>query len=532
MLTQRLLAHVPLLLHPNPKRAAIIGLGSGVTLGSALTHPLTSATVLEISPEVVDGSKFFENENHKALSDPRTRLVVGDGRTHLMLGDETYDVIVSEPSNPWMAGIASLFTREFFEGAKARLAPGGVLCQWAHTYEMSRADVASIVGTFASVFPQGTAWLVGESDLLLIGTNGAYIESRLAAVAGRSRLGRIPSLLSDLGMMSSTSFVLLSQFAGGPAQMAAIAQGATLQSDDRMALEFSAVRAMYAPSSDDNAAAIRALLRDRQRPPLVASILKDADAASWTSRGSAELKANAYDLAFESFRQAAAIDSRSAEALRGASDAAARGQRVDVVRKWLEQMVASDPRNVAARVELSHILAAGGDPAAAIATATEAARIDPGNPRPLEQLASVLADAGDGERLRPLAEHLVEQFPDRTDGRYYRATALFLQGRTAESVAEARRVLELDPKNAKAQNLLGAACATEGDLACARAAFDAAISADPRDPSSYVNLGQLYLQRGDTTAAISTLTEALYSDPQSTAARDALAQAKAAATGR
>jgi Flp pilus assembly protein TadD len=184
---------------------------------------------------------------------------------------------------------------------------------------------------------------------------------------------------------------------------------------------------------------------------------------------------------------------------------------------------------VAARVELSHVLAAGGDPAAAIAAATEAARVDPDNPRPLEQLASVLADAGDGQRLGPLAEHLVEQFPDRSDSHYYRATALFLQGRTSESVAEARRVLEPNPRNAKVQNLLGAACATNGDLACARAAFDASISADPRDPSSYVNLGQLYLQLGDATAAVSTLTEALALDPQSTAARDALTQARAAA---
>ncbi|MDP2389873.1 MAG: fused MFS/spermidine synthase, partial [Acidobacteriota bacterium] len=147
MLTQRLLAHVPLLLHPNPKRVAIIGLGSGVTLGSALTHPIAAATVLEISPEVVDASRFFETENHRALADPRTRLVVGDGRTHLMLGRETYDVIVSEPSNPWMAGIASLFTREFFEGARARLAPGGMLCQWAHTYDISSDDLRSIVAT-------------------------------------------------------------------------------------------------------------------------------------------------------------------------------------------------------------------------------------------------------------------------------------------------------------------------------------------------------------------------------------------------
>ena len=88
MLTQRLLAHVPLLLHPAPTRAAILGLGSGVTLGSALTHPLERAVVLEISPEVVQASAHFDAENHRALSDPRTTLIIGDGRTHLLRSRE------------------------------------------------------------------------------------------------------------------------------------------------------------------------------------------------------------------------------------------------------------------------------------------------------------------------------------------------------------------------------------------------------------------------------------------------------------
>ncbi len=152
MLTQRLLAHVPLLLHPDPREVAILGLGSGVTLGSALKHPIRRADVLEISPEVVEASRYFDRENHGALQDERTRLIVGDGRTHLLFTRQQYDVIVSEPSNPWMAGIASLFTKEFFEAARARLKPGGVLCQWAHTYDISTEDLQSIVATFTIRF--------------------------------------------------------------------------------------------------------------------------------------------------------------------------------------------------------------------------------------------------------------------------------------------------------------------------------------------------------------------------------------------
>src|SRR6185295_16934991 len=105
MLTQRLLGLLPVLLHRDPRTICIIGLGSGVTLGSALASPhVRQADVVEISPEVVDASALFSRENGGALRDPRVRLVVGDGRAHLMLTTRTYDVIVSEPSNPWMAG--------------------------------------------------------------------------------------------------------------------------------------------------------------------------------------------------------------------------------------------------------------------------------------------------------------------------------------------------------------------------------------------------------------------------------------------
>ncbi len=109
MLTQKLLAHLPLLLHENPRQVNVIGLGSGATVASALTHPVETVEVVEISPEVVEASRLFAGEGRWPLDDPRARLVVGDGRTHLALTSQTYDVIISEPSNPWMAGVAALF---------------------------------------------------------------------------------------------------------------------------------------------------------------------------------------------------------------------------------------------------------------------------------------------------------------------------------------------------------------------------------------------------------------------------------------
>ena len=146
MLTQRMLGLLPVLVHGQARDICIIGLGSGVTLGSALSSGVVEhADVVEISPEVVEASHFFDRENGSALAKPGVRLIVGDGRSHLLLTPQRYDVIVSEPSNPWMAGVASLFTREFFEAARARLKPDGLLCQWAHTYDISPQDLQSIV---------------------------------------------------------------------------------------------------------------------------------------------------------------------------------------------------------------------------------------------------------------------------------------------------------------------------------------------------------------------------------------------------
>src|SRR6185369_11126000 len=131
-----------------------------------------------------------------------------------------YDVIVSEPSNPWMAGIAALFTREFFEAARARLKPDGLVCQWAHTYDISAADLQSIVRTFASVFPQSTMWLVGDGDLLLIGTNGDAIAPNLEGLATRWRQGIAPALLRDVSIAERAApFALMTLLAGGPGEL-------------------------------------------------------------------------------------------------------------------------------------------------------------------------------------------------------------------------------------------------------------------------------------------------------------------------
>jgi spermidine synthase len=526
MLTQRMLGLLPVLMHGKARDICIIGLGSGVTLGSALAAgTVERADVVEISPEVVEASHFFDRENGGALANPAVRLIVGDGRSHLLLTPKRYDVIVSEPSNPWMAGVASLFTREFFEAARARLKPDGLLCQWAHSYDISQQDLQSIVGTFASVFPQGTLWMVGGGDLLLIGAKDGEILPRLTNVERASRKGRVASTLVDVGIAENTvSFALLSQFAGGPPELERYGAGGLIQTDDRTKLEYSAPRGIYGRSREDNAATLRALAT--MQPPAVREAFARATGADWTSRGLMDLRAQAFLPAYEAFGRAVALDSRNAAALSGLSDAAGGAMKLDEERQRLREIATREPANAAVRIELSRVLAVTGDVQGALDTATEALPLAPTEPRAAEQLASVLADASDGERLAPLADAMIARFPDQLEPRFYRATALLLRGNPQDAIAAARAIVAARPDHARAQSLLGAACAAVGQRDCARAAFDAAIRVNPRDVSGYVNAGVLALQSGNQTAAIDFFASALTLDPSSKQARDGLAQAR------
>jgi spermidine synthase len=518
MLTQRLLAHVPLLLHPNPKNAAVLGLGSGVTLGSALRHPLASATVIEISQEVVEASRYFETENYNALRDPRTRVIVGDGRTHLMLGGQTFDMIVSEPSNPWMAGIASLFTREFFESARSRLNPGGVLCQWAHTYDISSDDLKSIVATFLSVFPNGTLWLIGDADVLLVGSPDP-LDSRIVGIAAAMLR---PGVAADLATVGVTGpFAVVSMFVAQGEALKAWAGGAPLQTDDRSRLEFSGPRSIFGVSRHDNAADLRALAAASPKPAAVTAAVAAATPADWRDRGLMYLKSDANRPAYDDLIKALEQSPDDPAALDGLVRAAANMNRLGDAQTFITRL-ASDPARVPAKLALSRVLASQGNTDEAMRIPFTLLQANPSNVPALEQFASVLSDIGDTDRLEPVVARLLQEAPKSSSAHYYAASLFFLQNRHEMALRAARNAVAIDPANAKAHNLIGASLASMGQRDAARAAFETSIKADPRESGTYTNLATLELQSGNRDLAARYFAEALTVDPSSQAAREGL----------
>ncbi|MSO81905.1 MAG: tetratricopeptide repeat protein [Acidobacteria bacterium] len=521
MLTQKLLAHLPLLLHPNPRRVCVIGLGSGVTLGAALQHPIDEVDVVEISPEVVAASAFFAKENHDALADGRTRLILGDGRSHLLLSDERYDVIISEPSNPWMAGVAALFTREFFLAARERLAPGGLLTQWAHTYNITDADLRSIVATFLSVFPDGTAWLVGESDLLLIGGDGpvAALDEDLAASWGR------PGVAADLAEVSVRDpFSVLSLYVARGADLRTYAGGAVVQSDDKLALEYSAPRAIYGRFQRANVDRLRNVAARAEQPPAVVRARDRATAVEWRNRGLMQLQADAPDLAYQDLQRAIAAAPRDVEALHGFARAASGAGRFGEAETLLAG-VAGMSGSADALVELSIVRAALGRVDEATDTARQAVLVEPGNRAALEQLASMYADRGDEDGLDRLTQIVGRLGAGQSTSLYCQARLAYLRGDFALATERGEQRAALDGTDARVLNLLGSAYAALGRYDRAREALERSLRLTPRDPGVLVNLGTVALRSADPVTAADRFSEALFLSPTLPAALNGLAEA-------
>jgi len=246
MTTQVLLAALPLTLNPAVKDIMVIGLGSGVTCGTALRFPVRSLEVVEISPEVVDAAEYFAEENHHALNDPRLRLHIEDARTFIQRTGKNYDLIISEPSNPWMSGVADLYSIEHFSDCLRALNNGGMMAQWVHLYEMDDETFEIIVKTFCSVFPQVTLWSMGGNDALLLGTrNELQPDFRTSEKAMAS-----PEIRFDLARFRVNDlFTLLAlQIASSPDVQNSVRGENLVNRDYFPLLEYRAPRALYTTS--------------------------------------------------------------------------------------------------------------------------------------------------------------------------------------------------------------------------------------------------------------------------------------------
>jgi spermidine synthase len=242
--TEELLAVLPLWLHPEPRRFLEVGLGSGITLGTAARSGLESLECVEIASSVLRAAPYFAPENHgigAPGADPRVRLTVGDGRAWLRRHPGRYDIVVGNTAHPWSVGATGLYSREYFERLSRALAPGGVAVQWLPV-AIDATNFAAIARTFFAVFPEGGAWW-GADDLILVGAR----ESLALPEPGRFEALRsaAPEVLARLAARGPNDLEER-RIADADAVREALGEGELL-TDDRPRLELRAARGRAGP---------------------------------------------------------------------------------------------------------------------------------------------------------------------------------------------------------------------------------------------------------------------------------------------
>jgi len=340
MPTQLMLGHLPLLAHKDPRRILLIGLGSGITAGAVAKHPIERLDVVEIEPAVVEASHFFAWENGDALKDQRVHTVIADGRNFLLATPNRYDVIISEPSNPWIGGLASLFSVEFFQLARQRLEPGGIMLQWVQGYHLQPEDLRMIVRTFMTVFPDTSIWNTTTGDFLLLGRGeSAPLDLNLV----EKRFPRIRADLLGIGVQAWPG--VLGFFMLGQEDAGRLSENARLNTDDWLPLEFSAPRALYLDTTASNHNLVRAF-RTAELPNLTEGskvLLQRPEVRYWI--GVAYLKRQMSEDALAQFEQALQLDPKDPGSLIGAGHACLNLHRPAEALRFAKRAIAREPIN-------------------------------------------------------------------------------------------------------------------------------------------------------------------------------------------
>ena len=522
MHTQLFTGHLPMLLHPAPKRVLVIGLGSGVTAGAVAQYPAEQIDIIEIEPAVIEASRYFEAENRRVLSDPRVRMIVADGRNFLQTTRTRYDVIISEPSNPWIRGLATLFTREFFALAKSRLAPGGLMLQWIQSYSLAPEDLRMVVATFRTAFPGASLWHTTVSDNCLLGGEAPRV---IPLETVRRRFETSAPFREDMARIGFPGPVaLLANLLLGPDDLARFAGQGPLNTDDTLWLEYSAPQSLYLPESADLNYALLRGYRSFDLPPLSAADRHEAESAGGRhALGAAYLAKHLFAEAEAEFAKARLADPHHAPSLlEEARLLGKRGLAVKAVR-MLEALVAREPGNAAARLELGILFQQQGLPEPALAAFERAVADAPDLRDARLRLAGMLRLQGKLSRAEAEYAVLARQHLQDPDILLAWAETRLAQGEVQAALGilqPLRQDLAAHPWNIRGsiRHLSGVALARADRWPEAVAELEAAVLTSPANADFRLALGLLHERRGDLRQAVESLERLLAVHPNHQAA--------------
>ena len=504
MRTQLMSGHIPMFFHPAPRRVMVVGTGSGVTVGAVLQHPVEWVELVEIEPAVNRAARFFAKENRGALDDPRTRIVIADARHRLATTPERYDVIILEPSNPWIRGLATLFTREFYAIVRSRLNPGGVVLQWIQGYGLAPDDFTMVLRTFRRKFPHATLWNTVAGDYLVV---GAPQPLRLDLALATRRLEASPGLRADFALLNLAGpAALLADFMLGERDTARVAGSGPENTDDGLPLEYSAPRSLYSETLVQNLTMVRGA-RTEGPGSLVgdAGILNDPQVRLQVALALIAKKAPGEALGHLRVALQDRPDFAPARLALGRAllMLAQPGPAVPDL-----EAAARGPERRAALILLGQAYAESGDPTKAETVLRQALA--------LREDAEVHIALGRVEAQQGRHADALQNFaaalriaPHHAGALLGMGNALLAQGRSPEAVPPLREAATLDSLNAQAFLALGRAYAATRQSRDAEDALRMALYLDPGLVPTYLELSALYGAEGTFDRAIGILERGL-----------------------
>ena len=489
--TQLLMGHIPVLLHEKPRTALMVGMGSGITLGAILQHSeLEKIDTVEIEATVAEAAGFFSEANNNALQDPRLRLIFGDARNRVLTSPEKYDVIVAEPSNPWVSGATALFSREMLELYRNRLNEGGIVSQWIHLYSINTEDLKSMVNTFTSVFPYVTVWQdYTYPDIQFVGSLSPI---RIDFKRFQEKL-KEETVNNDLARISSNDpYKLLSYFLMDEKQARAYSSGARINSDNHPRLEFTTPKYLYIFTFGSNMESLVPFLTS----PL--TIINNSISPEETSRIETYASFRKHIMQGEAFQersywQGAVTEFEAALQLFPDNDTT-------------KQLL------VEAYEYLGTEYAAGGKMQESVDMYKKAMDLYPDRASAYKAMAVIAQSAG---MLDKAQEHLLRaiQLAPNDPEAYLNLGNLYLQKKEFDNaITLFSHSLKISPTWSSAFAGRGAAYSINGEYDKAISDLSEAIRINPKSAAYFVERAKVYIKKGDYNRAITDTTLAIRMD--------------------
>ena len=486
--TQFLLGHLPMALHPNPKKICVIGLGSGSTAAAVASYPVERIDLVELEKEVVEAAGYFKELNRNVLADPRVRIHINDGRNFLLLDPAQYDVIISEPSNPWMAGVANLFSLEHYKTMKKRLAPGGIVCQWLHAYSMSPEDLRMIIRTFSEVFPNVSLWTSYYPDLMLIGTREP-LTLDMKNFEKAFSLATVRDDLSSHGIRSPEGF-LSSAWLFDPA-LRILGQDSKINSDDHPYLEFSAPRNLYKNTLLENFTLLNAM-RSFDEFPKIKNLTppREKNASFYNALALGYLSKRFNANAEWAIHEADKIDPNNHETalLRGIFYYQIKA--FDNAKVFFLQATAADPASAEAQEYLGLTLQDGGQMLPAIEAFRKAVDLAPTNTIYLINLANAFLKIDQNEQALLNFNKALATHPDDFDSWIKKTLILMKIGTPEEKIHVTRDILARYPRFMGGYEWLGDLLEKSGHSGDALKLYKTMAAVFPGESAPYINLAR------------------------------------------